>query len=577
MVAGRVVGFEAMWVVFNWPWCLASLAVVVAAAVVALRRPLQRVVPVSSLRLWEKALAALGPSASRRARRLTAAWVALLAGAVLAGVALSRPVLLGHRPARRISLALCPTAELGRVGREAMVRSARRLLGRLGPADRVRLLLPAVLGGATEPLSPAEAARRIERLPLLPALAGDLELPPADRAGEYLFRFVPATRAPVAGPRVSTIALPALPAEVTIDAFGAEPLPDGSVQLFVALRNHTQGARTGAVLVGRDEGRPLRLAYRLGPGKRTGLQVKLPAGAYCWAAIEGGTGPASAAFAVRRDSPLRTVAMVGRDDPLVRRFVQVSPSLRLVASPERADVVVAVGRSPPAGKPALVIDPPDPPPGWAAGDVREALALADAGVLSDHPVMAHVDLASVAVRRVRTWRAVGPPPAEKVLLGLDGEALILAARRPRRVYVAFDLTAENTNFGLSESFVIFMANVMEYLVPSARRSVSYDYLTPMKAGPASDWEPVRLAGTGPGALGSGPLPWPGLYRDAAGAYHAVSLLGLTSARPDVEAVEVAGRIPLPPPRPSRRGRELWPVLVCLAAALWLAGWALRAR
>ena len=156
-----MLGLEKMSLVLHWPWALTSLAAVAAAAFIAARRPLHRVVPVGSLRLWEKALAALGPSAARRARRLTAAWVALLAGAVLASVALSRPVLFGRKPARRISLALYPGAELGRTGRGALAQGARRLLGRLAPADRVRLLLPAVLGGATEPLSPAEAARRI--------------------------------------------------------------------------------------------------------------------------------------------------------------------------------------------------------------------------------------------------------------------------------------------------------------------------------------------------------------------------------------------------------------------------------
>ncbi len=65
----------------QWPWGLIALPVVLAAAVWALRRRMQRIARVSSLGLWREALAALPASATRSARRVTAAWVVLLASA----------------------------------------------------------------------------------------------------------------------------------------------------------------------------------------------------------------------------------------------------------------------------------------------------------------------------------------------------------------------------------------------------------------------------------------------------------------------------------------------------------------
>ncbi|KKK86841.1 hypothetical protein LCGC14_2759220, partial [marine sediment metagenome] len=183
-----------------WPWGLLSLLVVAAAAVVAMRRPLQRVMPVSSLRLWREAAAALGPAASRRARRVTAAWLLLLAGAVAAALALSRPVWYTSRPARRIALAVYPGAELGQTGQKALVRSAKALLARLAPADGVRLILPTVLGGATGRLTPDEAADRIGQLDLLPAPAARLTLPAGAEDVGHLYRFAPATLAMTDGP-----------------------------------------------------------------------------------------------------------------------------------------------------------------------------------------------------------------------------------------------------------------------------------------------------------------------------------------------------------------------------------------
>ncbi|MHC4718477.1 MAG: hypothetical protein ACYS5V_16015 [Planctomycetota bacterium] len=556
----------------TWPWGLLWLAVVAAGAAVALRRPLHRIVPVSSLRLWRRAVEAAGPAGARRPRRISAAWVLLLAGAVAAGLGLARPVWHRDRPVRQMTLAVYPSAELGDAGAEALAESVAALLDRLSPTDRVRLALPAILGGPTQPLAPQAAARRVRELGWLPVRAAELSVPTPDDSFGPVVRFAPAVLPLPEGPHAATIQLPAFPANVTVDAFGAEDAPDGLARVFVAVRNHTPRPRTETVVVTSDERAPTPRPVDLPPNARTGLNVQVPSGEVISVAVEGGTGPAAAAWAVRRVVSSRTVAMIGRDDPLLRRFIQVHPRLRLVGSAAEADMAVAVGTAPPADKPALVIDPPSAPPGWSEATPLADLSLADAAADPDSPLMARVDLSAVAVRAARAWRPTAPPAAPPALR-VGPDALIVAAEQPRRVYVSFDLAAENTNFGLDKSFVIFLAEVVRYLTAAApEMTARYESLSPLQAGPQPGWTRVS-----PGASRAGPLPWPGLYRDSAGGLHAVSLTGLRSARTDADPVAAARQLALPQPRRIAKGVELWPMLAVLAAVLWVAGWAVRLK
>lgn len=555
-----------------WPWALISLLPITAAAVWALRRPLHQLVPVGSLRLWRQAVDELG-RAARRARRVSAAWVVLLAGAVLAAAALARPAWYAEAPARSIALAVYPAAELS----AELDGPLGEFFARLDSADRVRLILPAVLGGPGSPLSRDQAARQARALRRLPAAADSLVLPDALGDAQHLYRFAPATLGLDDGPRATTITLPARPGEVTIDAFAVAPVPApaGQVEVFLALRNHAAGRQRGEVLCRREADPPVRRGFDLPAGGRRTLIVRLPGpGRWYSARIAGSDAWGAGAFAARRRSAVRQVAMIGRDDPLVRRFVRVNPALRLVGDAADADVVIAVGAAAPPGRPALLIDPPAPPPGWRAVPLT-AVALRDADVLADHPLLAHVDLTDVAVRRAGCWQAVGVP-AQQRLVGLGANALLLAGRTPPRVYLGFDLAPENTNFAMTEAFVIFLANAVDYLAPGAAARESYEHLSPLQAGPRGDWERLPTPDE-PGAPSTGVLPAPGVYRDPAGALHAVSLVGLRSAEPKTDPQEQIAAISLPPPLPASEGVEFWPMLAAAAVVVWMVGWTLRLR
>jgi len=569
---------------FLWPGSLFSLALVGAVAAWALFRPSRRLAVVGSLELWAEALAALGRSARTRSRRITASWVLLLAGAVAAGLGLARPVVHTESPARRLAISVCPSAELGRSG-ETLRQAVGGLLDRLDAGDRVRILRPAVLGGPTDWLTVAAARRVMGQVPVLPAPAEDVTVPRADDVGGLIAHFVPAGHAGTGGGRVAYVELPSRLPPSRIESLGAADVGGGTAQLFVSIRNDGPAVWNGPVRVAAPadalaEGNWPEIASQAvsvpaGVVRPFVLTVRA-AGAF---RVALGEGDEAAGFLARRDARRRKVALTGRDEPLLRRFLKADEALEWVASPAEADVVLANRAGAPAGKPALVIDPPTNPSGWGRGAEVSAVVLRDANVAADHPVLRGVDLASAAVRRLRPWVATGPT-RQRVLIARQNGALALARDADalgasRRVYVAFELNADNTNLGISEAFVVFLANAVRWLAPAGGAEVAYESLSAAQAIGAGRWQ--RLAGRTPEGLADAPLPWPGVFRDEAGDLRAVSLVGLAAGRSRQSPEAAVSAVPLPAPEAFARAVELWPVLAAAAAALWLAGWWARLR
>jgi len=290
---------------------------------------------------------------------------------------------------------------------------------------------------------------------------------------------------------------------------------------------------------------------------------------------EAGSPASDDVFLARRKAAVRKVCLLGRDEPLLRRFVARHAGLAAVGDAGQADLLIANGVDPPADKPALVVDPPSSPPGWRRGGKLEAIVLDKLNVAPD-PIMAYVDLSGVAVRRVQPWVPIAASWSES--LAHDGRGAFIvkpaaAAGGVRRVCVAFDLAETNTNLGTEPpKLVIFLANVVEYLSPGVGGGVSFVSQAPIRAAANPDWKPVAGA-----QVGRGPLPWPGIYRDSAGEMHAVSLTGLRAAQPQQSPAAAVAKLPLPQPLYDRRGVPLWPILAAVAAVLWLLGWAARVR
>jgi len=638
--------------VFIWPLSLVGLIVAAAVAVWALIRPGRQEAIVGSLAVWQKALASLDRSAKRSSRRISAAWLMLLAGAVAGILGLARPVLQTAGQARDVAVSLGVSAELGPQGLADMTAAARRLLERLDAHDRVRLVLPAELGGPTGPLSPAEAGQRIAKLPLLAAAAADISMTVDPQDVQHVYRFVPAClAAPLgglrpAGPKTTVIAIGDHLADLTIDAIGAVALlpgaggRSGQVELYVAVRNHTDSPLAARVRV--EALQPDLAGWRsagqaeavVPAGGRGGLILRAEAGEAIRAVLT--TPPAlglqgqgtvlDSAQVARVGAARRKVAIIGRDEPLLRRFIQADRALELVGAAGEADFIFANLAEPPPDKPALVIDPPGDPPGWQRGPLRRAVTLADANVAADDPLLARMHLSSVAVRRVRPWTRLDAS-ALQPLVSIDGGAVILASPlraggsgpagrggagegrsgagpgAPARIYIAFELSGDNTNLGTSEAFVVLLASAARLLAPPGRAAAAYEYAAPIQAPRLAGWkrispsadslpEQAKAYAAGPPwpacPAGAG-LPEPGVYLDQAGRVRAISLVGLRATpapaaapRPGSEPapadpLQAVAAAPLPLPRAVGAQLELWPLLATAAMALWLAGWALRMR
>ena len=576
--------------VLIWPGSLFGLLVVGVVAAWALFRPSRRLAVVGSLSLWQEALGALDRSARRSTRRVTATWVFLLAGAAAAIFALARPVAHLQGRGRRISLAVFPSAEFAQ-NPKALNQAVNVLLDRLGPEDQAQLLRPASFGGATGWMSPDKIDLRVPAPGLEPVPAGRMTIPEAHEESQHTYWFVPAGTEVEVGPNATVIELPAELSQVTIEAAGAAESAAGKVQLFVALRNHSQTAWTGglgiAVATDGNAGaawRPLQDSQvTIAPGGRAEIVRDLPAAAAVHVEVRvERTFPAGHAYLARRAGRKRKVALVGRDEPLLRRYVQADEALEPVGSPAEADVVIANGTRPPAGTPSVVIHPPTPPPGWRRREAAlSAVVLDKVNLAAADPVMRGVNLESVAVRRVQPWVRANNP-SQKVLASLGEEAIILrdlaagpAGPDARRVYVAFEISADNTNLGMSEAFAVFLANAVRWLAPAGDAQPTYEYLTPWAAAPGEDWKRIR----GPKALGQvvKTPPWPGVFRDETGALRAVSLLGLSGGQPERPPGEAIAAAPLPEPVPLGRQVELWPILAAVAIGLWMTGWALRVK
>ncbi|MDP6544463.1 MAG: BatA domain-containing protein [Phycisphaerae bacterium] len=571
---------------FVWPWTFLVVAPVAVAALLALFRPRRNLVVVASLSLWEEAISSTASSTHRKSRRINLAWLLLLAGAIAVVLAGSRPVYHSSGPVRTVAIVLHPSAELGRDGSAEMRLAGERLLGRFDSGDRLQLLLPEILGGPTEWMSPREARGLLAGLSHLPVSASELRGGHAASDARHVYHLAVSSLDIATGPSVSRIDIPAHLPGVTIDAVGAERTAPDKLQVFAALRNHSDRAAAVRLTVSDAldaAGNAVILDVTIPPKARRSFAAALPPAEALSVTVRSGDDRVAMAYLVRVKATARRVSIIGRDDPYLRRMIKVDPTLQLVADRSAAEIVIANGVSAPPGKAALVIAPPSPPPPWrlAEEDVTSVM-LADADITGDDPIMRGVDLGAAAIRSVRPW-VRGDVPGEGVLVGYKGAVLAVrtaddaGAAAPRRVYVAFDLSENNCTLVRSDAYVVFMANVMRYLAPGASAGERYEYRTPLQAGANPAWKPiVRDETFDPAALESAGLTAPGIFRDAGGKLHAVSLVALRSAPVSIPPGQSVAAAPLPHGQPLTQGMELWSILLAAAGALWLAGWSAAA-
>jgi hypothetical protein len=557
-----------------------ALAPVAIVAVLALFRTRKKLLVVASLALWQEALSASAAADKRKAKRMTLAWLLLLCGAIAAVLAIAGPTLHSAGPVRSVAIVLHPSAELGAEGIGEMKLAAGTLLDRLGPDDRVQVVGPEILGAPSQWISPDQARVKLTGLKRLNVSAGGLRVGrPAPQAAS-VYHFSAGLIDIPEGPNVKRIGVATHLPELTIDVIGAEKLVGDKVQVFVALRNHTDKPITATVTandaVGSGPVTDASTSVTVRPGSSQAVSVtvaKPDSGAICVTASGAGS-PKCQGYLALNQRGATPVAIIGRDDPYLRRFVQVDPTLRLVSQPGDAKIIIANGVAPPAGKPSLVIAPPAPPAPWrlSRADISGVM-LAQADTSADDPIMRSVRLDAAAVRTVRPW-AAGEVAGAGVLIAYKGSVLAVRtpddadASQPRQVSLAFDLSENNCTLVRSEAYVVFLANVMRYLAPGSAGQAKYEYLTPLQAGANPTWKPIRRAET----LADRSLTSPGIYLDPDSQAHAVCLPGLRSSSTSRPPVEAARRVALPQPKRSARGYDLSTILLLAAGLFWLAGW-----
>ncbi len=551
-------------------WPVAALPAVLGVALWALLRPTRRVVRVSTLRFWAEAIEGVEASRRRRARRVTAGWVCLLLASLLLIAAACGPRIRGRRPARRVRLEVLPSGELAGEGMQRLRAAGRALLERLEEDDRVEWVLPVEAHTAPEFLTPADAVRRLEALAPFPCSADSLHFPPA--AETWTARLSPAGGDRQDSPLHTLEIAPSLAASY-ITAAGVEPVGQGRVELFASVAGDARELEITPVDLAPDgpaPGQPVRVELPERTARRAAA-VELPDADGYALALPGTDGPWTRAYLARRERVVAAVAIVGRDHPLLRRFVDVHPGLGVAEETANADLVFANRADAPPETPAVLIDPPKPPPGFRPTDEPVGpLTLAEADVAADHRLLAGLDPAGMAIRRVRPWVRPDATSLETVI-GLGGDALVLHDPAADRLYIAFELSAGNTNFALSEAFVVFLANAVDLLLPDAPRAADY-----VASAPASVRIPPGWSSIIPPDAPRTPLGRPGLYANA-GELLAVSPRPPRTGRPRRPAVELARELALPAPRPRSSPTPLGPWLIAVSGALMVAGWVLRLR
>ena len=577
------------------PAALWAGALVVAGALWALWRPSRQQLAVGSLELWHEALAQLQAVSHSQRRRIDVAWLCLLAGGLLVSAALAGPRILSYGPRRQVVVQLARSARWSDPDdRELFAKQVHFLLDRLDPSDQVRLVGPEQAPLPEAWLSPLQARKAVADLPVIPLRAESLRWPVAGE-GQWTYRIVPAGAAiadaegavpvglafPQRGPHLLSVgakptdANAAAPVAVVATA-GGQP---GAAQISLWSYQSGQGQPT---LLSRQtvtvEDRPVQVRWVAPPAQVLMVTLSPSDQSPRW------SDPSRSAFLIRRPQTLARVALIGPDEAILRRYVQADGMLTLVADANQADLILA-RRTPLRSRlPALLIDPPTPPPGWRQGDNLGPLLLSQVDLAVDDPLLKGLDLSGLAIRDARPWLA-GDMPQGTAVATAGGQAFIVrsepAGPQPRRIYLAFDLTPQNVNVMTSEAAILLLARSTRWLVPDVPDSpTGYGALGPdetlvLTAAPA--------VGGAPGAIQTAPpLAWPGVYVDGADIL-TVSAVGPYApagiapprgpVRPTVDPEEAS--LPEPTAGPATWNPTPWLTLV--AAGLWLTGWALRKR
>lgn len=526
----------------------------------------------------------MGVRQGGRSRRISPSWLLLLAGAILAILAIAGPVLVSTINLRRIAIEAYPSAELAAADQMAAFREQLLVfLRRLDDDDLVRMGLPTGYDAPRQWLTAREASDIVKRLKPSCRPAATLRVQSTALDAQHTYSFGVGEMPAASRDAHYRIVIQPASTNAGICAIGAAANiaenATGDVDVFVAVRNNTShDSHASIVFTTLDpdgqERSSIRVRHAIKAGSRKGIVQTLGVfdAVEVTVLLEGQKIPVRAWIARRPGAKVR-VAVMGPDDPNISRYIRSDPAIQPVQSPRDADVVIASGAAAaPLGAAAIVISPRRLPQTWRKIGARlNSVSLANWHVPANDPVTRGVDFSDVAIRQAVPWRTENPGSA-RILLGKDGDALIVrsAADIPsRRIWVAFNLSELNSTFARSTSFVVFMANAIRWLHGS-QTARAYESLACTDAPRAGKWSLIR---GGDVQFADGMAA--GLYRDQQGSLRAVNLLHPGTDAAMTASAQTPRDVHLPAAQAVDAVIECWWWLLAIACVLWLAGWSVR--
>jgi hypothetical protein len=591
---------------------LGLLALLVSAALVLAHLRRRRATrEVASLLLWAEP--DRSPASSRRRRAvLVLPWLLALQALVVVAlaVALARPVHDGGPAAARpvevfvvdASLAMRPVDRL-RAARAAV--GAR--LAALPTSTRAAVVVagaePSVVVAPTRDRARVRAAMAGLRAGYAAAdlatalrVAGGLLVTPRDRVWVLHAREDPVPR--MSGVRGTARALGAPLDDQSVEGAVARcaPADAADCRLHADVRNDADGARTDVVEV-RDGARLLvRQSVRVGAHARTGVVLRVPAGARLRVAVVGpGDGlpeddAASVVVPAPTSAAVTLVSDAGRTSALARALAAAPGArLRLVtpaayrragaAAARATDVLVldrvAAGSPSPAVPSVVRVAPPGGP------------ALADAAVTTTadgDPLLAGVDLTGLVVD-AGAARRLSPAAGLGAVVSAAGGPLLSAGilNGQRTAVLAFD-PRRSTLPGLA-AFPTLVANLVSWgrgAAPAGPRRAGDAWAVALPAGTSATVTPGGRALRTPagGGVAAVPLDRPGpvtvVARGPWGTRAETVAVTVAAPAAATAGAPVALRAPATPAAAGGRS-ERWPWLVALALAVLVAEAAVALR
>ncbi len=599
---------------FLAPFALALFALALPLVLLYFLKVRRREQRVSSLLLWDPSLRDREASAFFQRLQRDPLLILQLLALLALSLALARPVatLMGDG-ARKVVVVLDTSAsmkarDVSPSRFDAARGAALQLVHQLNEGTEVMVIEAGVQPQVTAPLGRdhqralgALRAARAHDLPdRLPAAVRTARALVGDdpRAEIHVFTdgaFAPERITEASDPRIRWIGVGRRSQNVGITNLSIRKSYYGSFdhQAFVSLVNYTSESQTFPFRLEIDRQTIAEKEVTLEPSVRRSIVVPFS---------HSGGGTVTARLKLSDDLPADDVAyavlppprkiavlLVSAGNLFLEKVLKTDPEVALeVRTPEQyeggmgeADVVVLDSVSPPRVGPGRFVFvntvPPDVP--------LEVLGRIERPAVMDwdhaHPVMRHVEFAKVVIEdamRVRPL-AAGRPLVEAV-----GGPLIYAVEEPERkaIFIGFDLF--RTDLPLRVAFPLILSNGLRWLHPSGLDQASFQLATgqPILLPVAHGVTSVTV--TTPGGRSVKAPVTRGMVSfaetDEVGIYVLATARGDTRVAVNLMDADESDLTPRPlpasagaaaaPPAPVPIQRELWPLLVMIAAALLVA-------